>query len=406
MSVLLPAATGEQRQQQALLFNNLLLLLAACCAMMWPAAHATHAYYVFPQQEAANSVGFEAMSITQVWGRTQQTNVTDVYGSTEFFFQNGITGYFGGLAEHTWNATTGKMGLRHTTDFAIWDFCGVPRYGSSPCTAGHKVTSHPLDTVRCARFGGEGTGSHCTSQLQMIRGREYTFHVELAMSNTSGAGWNASVVDEFTGEEHILGSLFLQNTPHADRWLWKTTQQGLANATDSEKDGARHENESSIPMIPGYGGLTLSEPGTTHHAANTTDPVTGRTILLGALSFQEYFNYNDPSFDPEHKEVFYSAFGLIGPRFFPTSSRTSNGIRGVQLRRSRGPRSSEMADAIVPHRIMVDSGGEPPLGVITSGCIPGYPCGGDRVHYEAGPKVISDPAPGTTKWIWNGSKTN
>ena len=66
-----------------------------------------------------------------------------------------------------------------------------------------------------------------------------------------------------------------------------------------------------------------------------------------------------------------------------------------------GPRSTE---AIVPARILVDSGDVPPLGTITNGCIPNYPCGGDRVFYAAGPKVISDPPPGTVKWIWNGSK--
>ena len=52
---------------------------------------------------------------------------------------------------------------------------------------------------------------------------------------------------------------------------------------------------------------------------------------------------------------------------------------------------------------MVDSGGAKPEGVITNGCIPGYPCGGDRVFYSAGPEVESDPPPGTTRWIWNGT---
>ena len=108
------------------------------------------------------------MSITQVWDRIEETNYTDVYGANEFFFENGITGYFGGLAEHTWNASTNEIGLKHTLDFAIWDFCGVPRYGSSPCAAGHRITSHPLDTVRCTRFGGEGTGAHCAGgQIEM-----------------------------------------------------------------------------------------------------------------------------------------------------------------------------------------------------------------------------------------------
>ena len=81
-----------------------------------------------------------------------------------------VTGYFGGQAVHTWNATAEQAELHHQLDFAIWDFCGVPRYGSSPCTAGHKITSHPLDTERCTRFGGEGTGAHCGGNLHAISG--------------------------------------------------------------------------------------------------------------------------------------------------------------------------------------------------------------------------------------------
>ena len=75
--------------------------------------------------------------------------------------------------------------------------------------------------------------------------------------------------------------------------------------------------------------------------------------------------------------------------------------QALAVRRSRGPHSME---ALTPSRIMVDSGGKKPNGVITNGCIPGYPCGDDRVFYSAGPEVKSDPPPGTTRWIWNGTE--
>eukprot|EP01052_Picozoa_sp_SAG31_P037441 SAG31_NODE_4834_length_2918_cov_1.628946_5_plen_163_part_00 len=145
-------------------------MLLRCAALLVAAAvavaptHATHAYYVYETNEASPAA-FEAMSITQVWDRVEVTNYTDVYGSNEFFFENGITGYFGSLAEHRWNASANEISLTHGTDFAIWDFCGVPRYGSSPCSAGHKVTSHPIDTARCQRFGGEGTGKGLLSRF-------------------------------------------------------------------------------------------------------------------------------------------------------------------------------------------------------------------------------------------------
>ena len=30
------------------------------------------------------------------------------------------------------------------------------------------------------RFGGEGTGAHCGGQVEMLPGREYTFHIEVS----------------------------------------------------------------------------------------------------------------------------------------------------------------------------------------------------------------------------------
>ena len=118
-------------------------MLAFVCALallLASPAWATHAYYVYDTDQGAPTA-FEAMSITpvrgqvsaicpcaqsvpptplsesgslpasllQVWDKVELTNFTDVYGSNEFFFENGITGYFGSLAEHTWNATTGKV---------------------------------------------------------------------------------------------------------------------------------------------------------------------------------------------------------------------------------------------------------------------------------------------------------
>ena len=107
-----------------------------------------------------------------------------------------------------------------------------------------------------------------------------------------------------------IGSLFIDNTPHADQWLWEQAQGGRQPARSSQHGS----------KIAGYGGLTILEPGTTHHAANTTDPYTGEVVKLGGLSFQEYFNYNNPTFDPEHKDLFYSSFGEINcvcPPFIP-----------------------------------------------------------------------------------------
>merc|ERR1719491_1184586 len=129
--------------------------------------------------------------------------------------------------------------------------------------------------------------------------------------------------------------------------------------------------------------------------------------LAGGLSFQEYFNYNDPAFDPGHKHIFNSSFGWIGPRFFTTSSAVHvrggadvSAMASAEAAAERRKRGSRCKDAVVPARILVDSGGSKPDGFITNSCIPNYPCGEDRVFFSAGPRVVSSPPPGTTRWIW------
>ena len=67
--------------------------LALLCARPDGAA-ASHAWYLY--DASTHSTPFEAMSATQVWDRVEETNHTYVYGANEFFFENGVTGYFGG----------------------------------------------------------------------------------------------------------------------------------------------------------------------------------------------------------------------------------------------------------------------------------------------------------------------
>ena len=72
---------------------------------------------------------------------------------------------------------------------------------------------------------------------------------------------------------------------------------------------------------------------------------------------------------------------------------------GAAVRRSRGPATSETG-VVLPTRILVDS--ETRAGALSnmSGCIPGYPCGSDRVFFQMGP-IESAPPAGTTAWIFN-----
>ena len=64
---------------------------------------------------------------------------------------------------------------------------------------------------------------------------------------------------------------------------------GTARPAEQKRASTLAEQKTATkPTIAGYGGLTLLESGATHHAANRTDPVTGKTINLGGLSFMEY----------------------------------------------------------------------------------------------------------------------
>jgi hypothetical protein len=93
--------------------------------------HAAHAWYEF--DATTHTTAFEAMSATQVWGRTDDTAAASVYGALEFFFENGVTGYFGGQ-----HHGTGPK----TVDFAIWDSCpGSKDSWSTPCGAGLMTSS-------------------------------------------------------------------------------------------------------------------------------------------------------------------------------------------------------------------------------------------------------------------------
>ena len=71
----------------------------------------------------------------------------------------------------------------------------------------------------CSRFGGEGSGSHCERAVDLFKGREYSFHVEVSERNSSGTGWHASIIDEFSAQDQtgfgvLLNSLVFDHPLH------------------------------------------------------------------------------------------------------------------------------------------------------------------------------------------------
>jgi len=151
------------------------------------------------------------------------------------------------------------MSLRQ--DFAIWDSCSASKNSwSTPCSSDGKGSSQPMGRF-CSRFGGEGSGSHCERAVDLFKGREYSFHVEVSERNSSGTGWHASIIDEFSGNESEIGTLFVHADPKAPAPAGST--------------------------IGGYGGLTTAVCSTCQHVRNRTEPTDPQPY--GGISFMEYF---------------------------------------------------------------------------------------------------------------------
>jgi hypothetical protein len=84
--------------------------------------------------------------------------------------------------------------------FSCWDHSPTNRVGwTTPAT--------------CARFGGEGVGSHCILDYKVMPGVLYNFTLKLSGHNATGAFWSGVVEDTSTYTELPVGTLFL---PHVD----------------------------------------------------------------------------------------------------------------------------------------------------------------------------------------------
>ena len=335
----------------------LTISLTAALSTMLRFASASHAWYEFPPAGNRSGGGgaqpttFEALSSTLAWDRVEQTLHTFVYAATQFYFEHGCGAYFGG--QH-WGD-----GSSHV-DFAIWD-SNASSKSSQPAAA------------NCQRFGNEGTGANCGAVVDFKRGREYSFHVELAMKNSSGAGWAVSIVDEWSGNETRYGQIFIRDV------------LGSRAAPDS---------------VGGCGRLST--------VAHVSPSVVPTAAAVGAISFQEYYLCDRLNW----KETcgFHSSFGWLGPRFFSTSSSDSatsdlwlweaTADAGAAVRRARGPRANSTG-ATLPAAVMVDSENH----TQTDGCVPGYPCGGARVYFQKGRDVAADPPLPQKRWIWKALKT-
>lgn len=155
-----------------------LLVLSVSFQLVKP----SHTWYSFPSN--ASSAKLTTFESTLTWTRVETGNV---YFATQFWFECGQGGYFGGQFHDD--------GTQHAL-FSIWDINATLKtaQGSSPW---------------CHRFGGEGEGAQCPLKYPMEIGVDYTFKMVYDGRNASGEFWSASVTNEKSGIKTLIGQIIL-----------------------------------------------------------------------------------------------------------------------------------------------------------------------------------------------------
>lgn len=111
-----------------------------------------------------------------------------IYPAFCFGFEASGGGYMG----------TQIVGTEKTVLFSIWDI------------EENIMTAIPLSS-NGRRFSGEGTGAQCSLRYNWIPDREYRLRIWSPGSNSTGQNWSASILDTITGEETIIGTIYLKN---------------------------------------------------------------------------------------------------------------------------------------------------------------------------------------------------
>lgn len=164
-------------------------------------APGTYVKYDWPKA-LLNQVLSTDMEVDHIW--TTIPSGTDshgngVFASSQYWHHDKVSGstnaggYMGSQVMRRGNGSERRVFI-----FSCWDanISGVV----------HRVGWTTPDT--CARFGGEGVGSHCILDYPTLSGRLYNFRVAYSGKNASGAMWTGKVTDTVTGASAIVGTLF------------------------------------------------------------------------------------------------------------------------------------------------------------------------------------------------------
>lgn len=145
--------------------------------------------YDFPSSDASESI--EADHVWTTIPSGSETDGNGVFASSQFWLEASPGGYMGSQV-HRPSGLFAKQEVRQFI-FSCWD-----------ADPSHQVA---FEGSNCDRFKGEGTGSHCTLQLDVKLGVKYTIKKFFAGSDANGAKWTGIVTDTSTMQEHLIGSL-------------------------------------------------------------------------------------------------------------------------------------------------------------------------------------------------------
>ena len=174
-------------------------MLAAVIASLTTNGPGCYSHYT---STAAVSDDVQVDHIWSVIPKPSERDGNAVFASLQFWFENGVGGYFG---TQVWRegATDGlgrtvRANETHRVIFSVWD-------------APDAEVGWRGDT--CGRFGGEGVGSHCVASVTLLENNAYTLRVRRVGHNGTGDWWTASVMDLKGGGAPVdFGSLYLPDT--------------------------------------------------------------------------------------------------------------------------------------------------------------------------------------------------
>eukprot|EP00040_Diaphanoeca_grandis_P044597 m.12879 g.12879 ORF g.12879 m.12879 type:complete len:317 (-) comp9489_c0_seq1:474-1424(-) len=144
------------------------------------------------------------MEVDHVWTSVPQgsnPNGNGVFVSSQYWYHDasGAQTAGGYMGSQVFKGSAGAPEHR-VFIFSCWDVTGALGNATVGWT-----------TPNCARFGGEGVGSHCILEYPIKEGTLYTFRVAMSGHNSSGAMWTGTVTDTTTQTATVVGTLFYPN---------------------------------------------------------------------------------------------------------------------------------------------------------------------------------------------------